>query len=560
MAEQLKLSWDDQSKSFASTGNNRVPDFAPLPTTTLFSRVSSNLIVCLSAPVANLPEWAWARAPMFRSAYFPRHSLWRPFFASSFTHAAAIFFVITISSLVASIPKTSEPIVRPDQEIIYYSKADLLPPISPAPKIANSEKAEKQAPKKATEGPERDKKPLEPPRVTIQQRQTVVSRPAVADNRRQTILQPNLPPAIIRSDVRVPNILAWNPRSDMPLPPAPDVFQPAAVARIPQLNLPRIRVAPPPMPELPTLQPLANIAKVPELSLPKMPVLPPPQEELPQTPEAFQPGTPTSNMPNLIAVNAVPPPPDTTVIRIPAGQRAGQFKASSKAATNIDNQGSEIVVPTPSSMIADSAIADLLIPHLSVSAPDVPDLPIPPVIRQTDQVRELPVAPTRRSPTMNEVSSLLAKATRPSLMPVNPRAMDPDAEYFGDRRVRTMNINMPNLSSGGGSWILRFADFNGDSLEQDAVRLESPLAIRKVDPPYAASAIREGVHGSILLRAIILRDGTVANIQILRSLDPQLDLSAITALTKWEFEPARKNGEPVDLEVLVQIPFLLPNL
>ena len=242
--------------------------------------------------------------------------------------------------------------------------------------------------------------------MTIQGLQTVVSLPTVADNHKQTIVQPNLPPTIILTDIRVPNIVAWNPLSNLPLPPTTNAFQPAAVSSIPQLNLPRIRVAPPPMPKLLTLQPQVNIAKVPELTFPKMPVLPPPREELPPTPEAFRHETTTANMPNLIAVHAVPPPPSTTVIRIP---------------------------------------------HLSITAPAVPDLPVTPVVQQPDKVQVLPAAPTRRSPAPNELSSLLAKATHPFLITVKTRTINPDAEYFGDRHVRTMNINMPNLSIRGGS-------------------------------------------------------------------------------------------------------------
>lgn len=58
-----------------------------------------------------------------------------------------------------------------------------------------------------------------------------------------------------------------------------------------------------------------------------------------------------------------------------------------------------------------------------------------------------------------------------------------------------------------------------------------------------------------MLAALILRDGTVANIRVVRSLDQRLDLSAISALTQWKFRPAMRDGRPVDLEVLVQIPF-----
>ena len=132
--------------------------------------------------------------------------------------------------------------------------------------------------------------------------------------------------------------------------------------------------------------------------------------------------------------------------------------------------------------------------------------------------------------------------------------------FFGSRRVHTLTINMPNLTSGSGSWVLRFAELNGNGIwvEQEEVDLSAPVAVRKVDPQYSPAAVRDRVEGTVLLAAYILRDGTVSNIQVLNGLDPRLDESAMEALTGWEFQPATKNGIPVDLEVLIQIPFRLP--
>jgi TonB family protein len=76
---------------------------------------------------------------------------------------------------------------------------------------------------------------------------------------------------------------------------------------------------------------------------------------------------------------------------------------------------------------------------------------------------------------------------------------------------------------------------------------------------YVAAAARERVQGTVLLAALILKDGSVANIRVVRSLDARLDSSAVSALTQWHFRPATRNGAPVDLEVLVQIPFRLPS-
>ena len=117
-------------------------------------------------------------------------------------------------------------------------------------------------------------------------------------------------------------------------------------------------------------------------------------------------------------------------------------------------------------------------------------------------------------------------------------------KFFGTKRVHTVTINMPNLTSGSGSWILRFAELNGDGAwhDEDEGDLSAPVALRKVDPKYAPSAIRDRVEGTVLLAAHILRDGTVSNIEVLNTLDPRLDSSAMDALTRWEFQPATKNG------------------
>jgi len=133
-----------------------------------------------------------------------------------------------------------------------------------------------------------------------------------------------------------------------------------------------------------------------------------------------------------------------------------------------------------------------------------------------------------------------------------------ESEFFGARRVYTVYMNMPNLTSAVGSWVLRFAELDErGSLLGSAGELSTPEAVRKVDPMYVASAARERVQGTVTIAALVLKDGSLANIRVVGSLDPRLDSSAVAALTQWQFSPARRGGQPVDLEVLVQIPFRL---
>ena len=67
--------------------------------------------------------------------------------------------------------------------------------------------------------------------------------------------------------------------------------------------------------------------------------------------------------------------------------------------------------------------------------------------------------------------------------------------------------------------------------------------------------MRENVSGTVILYAVIHADGTVGNVRVLRGVDERLDQFASEAIAKWQFQPAMKNGTPVDVEATFQIPF-----
>ncbi len=60
---------------------------------------------------------------------------------------------------------------------------------------------------------------------------------------------------------------------------------------------------------------------------------------------------------------------------------------------------------------------------------------------------------------------------RPAIAPCNRRveAKSPSEEraVFGDRKFYSLSLNMPNLNSAGGSWIIRFAALKPDSSSAD---------------------------------------------------------------------------------------------
>src|SRR6266852_3012170 len=148
--------------------------------------------------------------------------------------------------------------------------------------------------------------------------------------------------------------------------------------------------------------------------------------------------------------------------------------------------------------------------------------------------------------------------------PPNFAALPPAAQpeqIFASRKIYKMLVNMPNLNSATGSWILNFSEMRANSggPGTDSSEVSAPSPLRKIDPTYPPTLINDHVEGEVVLYAVIRRDGSVDSIQLVRGIDEQLDANAMQALSQWKFRPATKQGTPVDLEAIVHIPFHAPS-
>src|ERR1700682_2952018 len=147
--------------------------------------------------------------------------------------------------------------------------------------------------------------------------------------------------------------------------------------------------------------------------------------------------------------------------------------------------------------------------------------------------------------------------------PPNFAALPPGTkpeQIFASKKVYTLYVNMPNLNSATGSWVLNFSELRTSSngLRMTSPDLNGPTPLRKVDPKYPNTLINEHVEGEIVLYAVIRQDGSIDSIQLVHGLDEQLDANAMHALSQWKFSPASKEGAPIDLEAIVHIPFHAP--
>jgi len=133
-------------------------------------------------------------------------------------------------------------------------------------------------------------------------------------------------------------------------------------------------------------------------------------------------------------------------------------------------------------------------------------------------------------------------------------ASAPDSRFDG-RAVYMMAIQMPNVTSYIGSWLMWYSERTARPVSTAVIT--APVVHRKVDPKYIPAAISERVEGTVRLRAVIRADGTVGSVELVRGFDERLDRTAQEALAKWQFAPAMRNGEAIDVDILVEIPFRL---
>jgi TonB family protein len=460
-------------------------------------------------------------------------------------------------------------------QVVYYTPAEYLQRLDTG--SAPAQKAEKGDPEFSP--------------------QPIISVPPQADNHVQTVVAP--PNVKLDRDVPLPNIVAWSqtpqavpmaatarntadrkapslteavvaptPEVNRPLDrqaqslsqnvvaPAPEVTlaaarqvmqspQAAVVAPAPQLNAENIRrigdlnighsdvVAP--APQLPTAERSVG-ARAGPLAAGGGVVPPPP---------SMQASGGESGGGRVIALNVRPLAPNSAA-EIPSGNRRGNF-----AATPEGNPGARGNPPTNGSG-ANAAGAGT---GKTSDAPAGLHVGAAPKGATTGATPGGTAQPTANSPTMMASIAPPRVSTTPPGPTAQPALDSPtplERQVFGDRKFYRMNINVPNLNSSGGSWVIRFAQLKQDEVGGD---LSSPVAIRTADPGYPLELMRHNAQGTVTLYAVIHSDGSVNGVKVLQSVDDRLDTYAAAAFAKWKFRPAIKNGDPVALETVVVIPF-----
>jgi TonB family protein len=85
----------------------------------------------------------------------------------------------------------------------------------------------------------------------------------------------------------------------------------------------------------------------------------------------------------------------------------------------------------------------------------------------------------------------------------------------------------------------------------------APKILFRVDPEFSEEARKNKWQGVVILRLVIGTDGKPKDITVQRSLGMGLDEKAKEAVQQWRFEPGTKDGQPVPVEVSMEVSFRL---
>jgi len=523
-----------------------------------------------------------APAVFWPDVFVDRRLPWRRFLQSGAYHLLALAAIWQGSRFLALQPQVTPQAIFTKSDVVYYTPSEYLPPINTLPAAAaHAQKAD-----------------------PVYSAQPIISVPREADNRSQTIVAP--PKVQLKDDVPVPNIVAWQGEPQIPIGPAPVVLASETSRLAPRMersviappadvrqdahrderaNMQALRgpepavIAPPPAVDASAARRPGDlnighasvIAPAPQLSLNEQRALPTGSSssrsnQVIAPPPSLGASGGSRAGGNVIALSlrpAVGAPPEPA-----AGNRRGTF-----ASTPEGHRGASGAAGASTGYRGGKANAN-------GSSSKSGDVPSGLYVGKSSNPVTSPVA-GKKGPADSSAYSvnpnLIASARPPH---VSARTLQPESEgklsdvereIFGNRKFYSLSLNMPNLNSAAGSWIIRFAAMKGnentaESYSRQAAErasasaapiddLSAPSATRKVDPAYPLELMRQNVSGTVILYAVIHADGTVGNVRVLRSVDEQLDRFAAEAIAKWQFEPATKNGAPVDVEATFWIPF-----
>jgi protein TonB len=93
---------------------------------------------------------------------------------------------------------------------------------------------------------------------------------------------------------------------------------------------------------------------------------------------------------------------------------------------------------------------------------------------------------------------------------------------------------------------------------KDVAQAASLKRVREVPAVYPKDAARQGTEGWVQVEFTIAPDGSTKDLQV-RDSEPAavFDKAALDSVSRWRFEPVKKNGAPVAQRAVLQVRFVL---
>lgn len=88
-------------------------------------------------------------------------------------------------------------------------------------------------------------------------------------------------------------------------------------------------------------------------------------------------------------------------------------------------------------------------------------------------------------------------------------------------------------------------------------RVSPPQLTYSIDPVYVEAARIAKIQGKSVLWIVVGSDGSVRSVRIQRPVGFGLDDNAVAAVKQWHFQPSTKDGQPVSVEVMIDVTFRL---
>jgi TonB family protein len=83
--------------------------------------------------------------------------------------------------------------------------------------------------------------------------------------------------------------------------------------------------------------------------------------------------------------------------------------------------------------------------------------------------------------------------------------------------------------------------------------MKPPKPTKTPDPAYPQSAAQNGLGGTAIVAPTVLPDGSVENVQLIRSATREMDRATQETVKTWKFKPATCGSESIALDITVEV-------